>query len=105
MANQRVLFPERRLPWIQTSLSEEILRLNGAQTEGIFRLGEKKETEGKNRGVKKKQGMKEKKERKDERNIQVRGKEVRIGEKIGRKGGNELRGVEARKERKERKKG
>ena len=27
----------RKLPWIQTSLSEEILRLNGAKTEGIFR--------------------------------------------------------------------
>ena len=37
MATQRLLFPDRRLPWIQTTLSEEILRLNGAQTEGIFR--------------------------------------------------------------------
>lgn len=35
LQNER--FPERRLPWIQTTLSEEILRLNGAQTEGIFR--------------------------------------------------------------------
>lgn len=30
-------FPDRRLPWIQTILSEEVLKLNGAQTEGIFR--------------------------------------------------------------------
>ncbi|KAJ8299661.1 hypothetical protein KUTeg_023721 [Tegillarca granosa] len=36
LQNER--FPERRLPWIQTTLSEEILRLNGAQTEGIFRV-------------------------------------------------------------------
>ncbi|CAF1262572.1 unnamed protein product, partial [Didymodactylos carnosus] len=38
MAMQRTRFPERRLPWIQTTLSEEVLRLNGAQTEGIFRV-------------------------------------------------------------------
>jgi len=31
-------FPERRLPWIQTTLSEEVLRLGGNSTEGIFRL-------------------------------------------------------------------
>ncbi|XP_064600036.1 rho GTPase-activating protein 39-like isoform X2 [Liolophura sinensis] len=31
-------FPDRRLPWIQTILSEEVLKLNGAQTEGIFRV-------------------------------------------------------------------
>ncbi len=37
MAMQRTRFPERRLPWIQTILSEEVLRLNGSQTEGIFR--------------------------------------------------------------------
>lgn len=34
---QKSKFPDRRLPWIQTTLSEEILRLTGAQTEGIFR--------------------------------------------------------------------
>jgi len=38
MAMQRTRFPDRRLPWIQTSLSEEVLRLNGSQTEGIFRV-------------------------------------------------------------------
>lgn len=38
MAMQRTRFPERRLPWIQTILSEEVLRLNGSQTEGIFRF-------------------------------------------------------------------
>jgi len=31
-------FPDRKLPWIQTTLSEEVLRLNGACVEGIFRL-------------------------------------------------------------------
>ena len=35
---QKDRFPDRRLPWIQTTLSEEVLRLNGAQTEGIFRV-------------------------------------------------------------------
>lgn len=38
MAVQRDRFPHRKLPWIQTTLSEEILRLQGAQTEGIFRF-------------------------------------------------------------------
>lgn len=42
MAMQRTRFPERRLPWIQTILSEEVLRLNGAQTEGIFRYVEER---------------------------------------------------------------
>lgn len=37
MALQRTRYPERRLPWIQTVLSDEVLRLNGARTEGIFR--------------------------------------------------------------------
>lgn len=37
MSVQRDRFPHRKLPWIQTTLSEEILRLHGAQTEGIFR--------------------------------------------------------------------
>lgn len=30
-------FPNHKLPWIQTTLSEEVLRLDGPQTEGIFR--------------------------------------------------------------------
>ncbi|XP_064635317.1 uncharacterized protein LOC135492671 isoform X2 [Lineus longissimus] len=38
MMMQRERFPNRRLPWIQTVLSEEVLRLDGAQTEGIFRV-------------------------------------------------------------------
>jgi len=37
MLMQRDRYPERRLPWIQTALSDEVLRLNGHQTEGIFR--------------------------------------------------------------------
>ena len=37
MSLQKERYPERRLPWIQTALSEEVIRLNGAQTEGIFR--------------------------------------------------------------------
>ena len=37
MKMQEDHFPERRLPWIQTTLSECVLRLNGAQLEGIFR--------------------------------------------------------------------
>jgi len=37
MLMQRDRYPDRRLPWIQTALSEEVLRLNGHQTEGIFR--------------------------------------------------------------------
>ena len=34
---QKERFPDRKLPWIQTVLSEEVLKLDGAQTEGIFR--------------------------------------------------------------------
>ena len=34
---QKDKFPEKKLPWLQTTLSEEGLGLNGAQTEGIFR--------------------------------------------------------------------
>ncbi|XP_078282326.1 LOW QUALITY PROTEIN: rho GTPase-activating protein 39 [Rhinoraja longicauda] len=30
--------PDRQLPWVQAMLSEEVLKLNGAQTEGIFRV-------------------------------------------------------------------
>ncbi|ESN93582.1 hypothetical protein HELRODRAFT_115456 [Helobdella robusta] len=35
---QKERYPESSLPWIQTMLSEEVLRLNGAATEGIFRI-------------------------------------------------------------------
>ncbi|XP_023231837.1 rho GTPase-activating protein 39-like [Centruroides sculpturatus] len=38
MALQKIKYHDRRLPWIQTALSEAVLRLNGAQTEGIFRV-------------------------------------------------------------------
>ncbi|XP_077637870.1 rho GTPase-activating protein 39 isoform X1 [Lonchura striata] len=38
VAMQKDLFPERQLPWVQTRLSEEVLALNGDQTEGIFRV-------------------------------------------------------------------
>ena len=31
-------FPTRRLPWILTTLTEQILSLNGLSTEGIFRI-------------------------------------------------------------------
>ncbi|KAL9890875.1 myTH4 and RhoGAP_KIAA1688 domain-containing protein RhoGAP93B isoform 2-T2 [Glossina fuscipes fuscipes] len=35
---QKDKFPFRKLPWIQTTLSEHVLMLNGKQTEGIFRV-------------------------------------------------------------------
>ena len=35
---QRDRFPHKRLPWILTILTEQILKLNGAKTEGIFRV-------------------------------------------------------------------
>ncbi|XP_072567344.1 rho GTPase-activating protein 39-like isoform X1 [Paramormyrops kingsleyae] len=38
MALQRERYPDRQLPWVQTRLSEEVLVLNGDQTEGIFRV-------------------------------------------------------------------
>lgn len=37
MAMQKERYPDRQLPWVQTRLSEEVLGLNGDQTEGIFR--------------------------------------------------------------------
>lgn len=37
MTMQREKHPERSLPWIQTTLSEEVLRLNATEIEGIFR--------------------------------------------------------------------
>lgn len=37
MLLQKDRYPERQLPWIQIVLSEEVLRLHGTQTEGIFR--------------------------------------------------------------------
>ncbi|XP_035244580.1 rho GTPase-activating protein 39-like isoform X1 [Anguilla anguilla] len=38
MERQRRLFPDRRLPWAQTQLSQCVLALGGAHTEGIFRV-------------------------------------------------------------------
>uniref|UniRef100_A0A8C4SHC2 Rho GTPase-activating protein 39 n=1 Tax=Erpetoichthys calabaricus TaxID=27687 RepID=A0A8C4SHC2_ERPCA len=38
MAMQQERYPDHRLPWVQTRLSEEVLGLNGDQTEGIFRV-------------------------------------------------------------------
>ncbi|KAL7888718.1 hypothetical protein AOLI_G00036920 [Acnodon oligacanthus] len=38
MAMQKERYPDRELPWVQTRLSEEVLGLNGDQTEGIFRV-------------------------------------------------------------------
>ncbi|XP_067615193.1 rho GTPase-activating protein 39-like isoform X2 [Eurosta solidaginis] len=35
---QKDTFPFRKLPWIQTTLAEHVLLLNGKQTEGIFRV-------------------------------------------------------------------
>lgn len=37
MALQKERYPDHQLPWVQTRLSEEVLGLNGDQTEGIFR--------------------------------------------------------------------
>ncbi|XP_036448044.1 rho GTPase-activating protein 39 isoform X1 [Colossoma macropomum] len=38
MERQSQLFPQRRLPWVQVQLSQCVLALGGAQTEGIFRV-------------------------------------------------------------------
>ena len=38
MDMQRDRYPHKRLPWIFTILAEQILQLNGAKTEGIFRV-------------------------------------------------------------------
>ncbi|CAH1250349.1 ARHGAP39 [Branchiostoma lanceolatum] len=38
MNMQKQRYPERRLPWIQTTLSNEVLKLGGERTEGIFRV-------------------------------------------------------------------
>eukprot|EP00069_Balaena_mysticetus_P012308 bmy_07546T0 len=38
MSMQKERYPARQLPWVQTRLSEEVLALNGDQTEGIFRV-------------------------------------------------------------------
>ena len=38
MELQRDIFPDRKIPWIQHTLSEQILLMQGKQTEGIFRV-------------------------------------------------------------------
>lgn len=38
MSLQEVKYPDRRLPWIMTTLSDQVLKLGGNQTEGIFRV-------------------------------------------------------------------
>ena len=37
MEMQAEQYPDNRLPWILTTLTDSILLLNGLQTEGIFR--------------------------------------------------------------------
>ncbi|KAM3922758.1 rho GTPase-activating protein 39-like isoform 2-T2 [Leptodactylus fuscus] len=38
MERQRDVYPDRRLPWVQTQLSQQVLVLGGERTEGIFRV-------------------------------------------------------------------
>ncbi|KAJ8732179.1 hypothetical protein PYW08_014909 [Mythimna loreyi] len=38
MALQKERFPNRQLPWVQVALSQQVLALNGRDTEGIFRV-------------------------------------------------------------------
>ncbi|XP_041976226.1 rho GTPase-activating protein 39 isoform X2 [Aricia agestis] len=38
MALQKERFPNRQLPWVQVALSQQVLALNGKETEGIFRV-------------------------------------------------------------------
>ncbi|KAG9473816.1 hypothetical protein GDO78_004232 [Eleutherodactylus coqui] len=38
MERQREVYPDRRLPWVQTQLSLQVLALGGERTEGIFRV-------------------------------------------------------------------
>ncbi|KAJ2947105.1 hypothetical protein O0L34_g16454 [Tuta absoluta] len=38
MSLQKDRFPNRQLPWVQVALSQQVLALNGRQTEGIFRV-------------------------------------------------------------------
>uniref|UniRef100_A0A336ML90 CSON013868 protein n=1 Tax=Culicoides sonorensis TaxID=179676 RepID=A0A336ML90_CULSO len=35
---QKQRFPDRKLPWVQVTLSKQVFKLNGFQTEGIFRV-------------------------------------------------------------------
>ncbi|KAM4609482.1 rho GTPase-activating protein 39-like [Discoglossus pictus] len=38
MERQQEMYPDRRLPWVQTQLSQKVLDLGGEKTEGIFRV-------------------------------------------------------------------
>ncbi|XP_030068117.1 rho GTPase-activating protein 39 isoform X2 [Microcaecilia unicolor] len=38
MLRQQDTFPDHRLPWVQTKLSQQVLALGGQRTEGIFRI-------------------------------------------------------------------
>ncbi|XP_063816223.1 rho GTPase-activating protein 39-like isoform X1 [Pseudophryne corroboree] len=38
MERQKEVYPDRRLPWVQTQLSQQVLALGGERTEGIFRV-------------------------------------------------------------------
>ncbi|VVC90192.1 unnamed protein product [Leptidea sinapis] len=38
MTLQKERFPNRQLPWVQVALSQQVLALNGKETEGIFRV-------------------------------------------------------------------
>lgn len=38
MELQKDRFPDRKLPWVQVTLSEQVLLLSGKSTEGIFRV-------------------------------------------------------------------
>ncbi|XP_045493399.1 rho GTPase-activating protein 39 isoform X2 [Colias croceus] len=38
MMLQKERFPNRQLPWVQVALSQQVLALNGRETEGIFRV-------------------------------------------------------------------
>ncbi|XP_068120044.1 rho GTPase-activating protein 39-like isoform X2 [Hyperolius riggenbachi] len=38
MERQKSVYPDRRLPWVQTQLSQQVLALGGERTEGIFRV-------------------------------------------------------------------
>lgn len=38
MELQKDRFPDRKLPWVQVTLSEQVLLLSGKATEGIFRV-------------------------------------------------------------------
>ncbi|XP_062444998.1 rho GTPase-activating protein 39-like isoform X2 [Rhea pennata] len=38
MLRQQDMYPGKKLPWVQTQLSQQVLALGGEQTEGIFRI-------------------------------------------------------------------